>query len=63
MRIFGIVTCYRLDGPVIESRWGRDFQRPSKPVLGPNQHPIQWITGPFPEHKAAVAWRKPPTPI
>jgi len=31
----GIATCYVLDGPGIESRWGRDFPHPSKPALGP----------------------------
>jgi hypothetical protein len=35
----GIATRYRLDGPEIESRWGRDFPHPSKPALGPTQPP------------------------
>ena len=30
----GIATRYGLDGPGIESRWGRDFPHPSRPVLG-----------------------------
>jgi hypothetical protein len=39
----GIATEYGLDGPGIESRWGRDFPRLSKPVLGPTQAPVQWV--------------------
>jgi hypothetical protein len=41
----GIAIRYGLDGPGIESRWGRDFPRPSVPVLGPTQLPIQWVPG------------------
>jgi hypothetical protein len=36
----GIATDYGLDGPGIESRWGRDFSHTSKPALGPTQPPI-----------------------
>jgi len=39
----GIATGYGLDGPGIESRWGRDFPHLSRPALGPTQHPVQWI--------------------
>jgi len=28
---------YLLDGPGIESRWGRDFPHPSRPALGLTQ--------------------------
>ena len=31
----GIATGYGLDGPGIESRWGRDFLHLSRPALGP----------------------------
>jgi hypothetical protein len=31
----GIATGYGLDGPGIESRWGRDFSHMSRPALGP----------------------------
>ena len=31
----GIASGYGLDGPGIESRWGRDFPHLSKPALGP----------------------------
>ena len=37
----GIVTGYGLDGPGIESRWGRDFPHLSRPALGPTQLPAQ----------------------
>jgi hypothetical protein len=39
----GIVTDYGLDGPGIESRWGRDFSHTSRPALGPTQPPVQWV--------------------
>jgi hypothetical protein len=36
-----IATGYGLDGPGIESRWGRDFAHLSRPALGPPQPPVQ----------------------
>ena len=41
----GIATRYGLDGPGIESRWGRDFPHPSRPALGSTQPPVQWVPG------------------
>jgi len=41
--VVGIATGYGLDGPGIESRWGRDFLHLSRPALGPTQPPVQWI--------------------
>jgi hypothetical protein len=41
----GIATGYRLDGPGIETRWGRDFSHASRPALGHTQPPLQWVPG------------------
>jgi hypothetical protein len=38
-------TRYGLDGPGIESQWGRGFPYPSRPVLGTTQPPIHWVPG------------------
>ena len=43
----GIATRYRLDGPGIESRCGRDFPPLSIPALRPTQPPMQWVPGLF----------------
>jgi hypothetical protein len=50
--VVDIATCYGLDGPGIESLWGRDFQHPSRPAQGPTQSSMQWVTGFFPGDKA-----------
>ena len=47
----GIATRYLLDGPGIESLWGRDFPHLSRPTLGPTQPPIQLVPGLSPEVK------------
>ena len=41
--VVGIATAYGLDGPGIESRWGRDYPRLSRPALMPTQPPVQWV--------------------
>jgi len=41
----GIATGYGLDGPRIESRWGRDFPHPPRPGLGPTQPHMQQVLG------------------
>ena len=38
-----IATAYGLDGPAIESRWGRDFPHLSRLALRPTQPPVQWV--------------------
>ena len=56
----GIATRYELDGPGIESRWGRNFPHPSRPALGPIHPPTQRLPGLSPGNKATSAWRWPP---
>jgi hypothetical protein len=43
--LVGIATRYGLEGPGIESRWGRDFPHHSRPVVRATQPPIQWVPG------------------
>ena len=43
--IVGIATVYGLDGPGIETWWGRDFLHLSRPALRPTQPPGQWVQG------------------
>jgi hypothetical protein len=48
-----IATRSGLDGPGIESRWGRDFPHLSRPALGPTQPPVQGV----PSHSRGwVGW-------
>jgi hypothetical protein len=60
----GIATGYGLDGPGIESRWGRDFSHTSRP--GPGAHPASCTvgTGSFPGVKRPGRGADhPPPPI
>ena len=57
LSVVGIDTPFGLDDLGIESRWGRDYPRPSTPALGLSQPPVQWVPGPFPAGKAVGAWR------
>ena len=41
----GVGTRYGLDGPVIESRLGRDFFQVSRPALGSTHPPVQGVLG------------------
>ena len=40
----GIATDYELDGSGIKS-WCGEIFLPSRPALGPTQHPVQWVPG------------------
>jgi hypothetical protein len=51
----GIATNYGLDGPGIESQWGREFLHLSRPALGPTQSLYNGYRV-FPGGKAAGAW-------
>jgi len=57
-----IATHYGLDGPGMESWWGRDFPHLSRLAPGSTQPPIQWVPGLFLSDKATGARHCPPTP-
>ena len=43
--VVGITNRYGLEGPGIESRWGRDFTHLSRPAPRSTQPPLQWVPG------------------
>jgi len=43
--VVGIANSFWLDGPGIESSWGRDFPSPFRPAVGSTQPLIQWVPG------------------
>ena len=51
----GIATGDEVEGPKVDSRWGRDFPFRSRPILGPTQSSMQWVLGLFPGGKAVGA--------
>ena len=60
-RVVGIVTGYWLDGPGIESRWGRDFPHLSRQALGPSQPPVNGYRA-FPAGKERLGRDADPSP-
>ena len=61
--VVSIATGYGLDGPGMESRWGRDFSHLSRPVLGPIQPTAQWVPGLFPGVKSGRDVTLTPHPL
>ena len=61
--VVGIATDYGLDGPGIESRWGRDFPYLSRPALWPTQPPVQWVPGLSPGVKSGRGVTLTPSPF
>ena len=57
-----IATAYGLEGPGIESWWGRDFPQPSKLALRPTQPPVQWVPGLSREGKVRPGHGADPSP-
>jgi hypothetical protein len=49
-----IVTCYRLVGPEIKSRWGLDFLQLRRPALRPTQSPVEWVPCLFPRQRHGI---------
>ena len=45
--VVGMASRYGLDGPGIESRWGRDFPHPSRLAQEPTQTSMKWVANLF----------------
>jgi hypothetical protein len=58
----GVATDYGLDGPGIESRWGRDFSHTSRPALGPIPASCTMGTGSYPGVKRSGRGADHPPP-
>ena len=54
---------YGLNGPWIESRWGRDFTHLSRPALGLAQPPLLWVPGFFEGLKSGRGVTLTPQPL
>jgi hypothetical protein len=71
----GIATNYRLDGPVIESRWDEIFRRPDRPWSPPSLQYSGYrvfpggkvrpgrAAGHSPPYSAAVSWKSRAIPL
>ena len=59
--VVGIATCYALDGPGIESRWGGEIFRTRSDRPRGRPWLLYNVYGVNPGGKAAGAWRWPPT--
>jgi hypothetical protein len=59
----GTAHRHRLDGPDMESRWGKDFRQPHRPAMGPTQPTVNWEPVVFLGGKATGECRQPSTSI
>jgi len=55
--VVNTATRYEMDGPGIESWWGRAFPQQFRTAQGHIQSSVQWVPGLFSGDKAAKEWR------